>query len=576
MPLTDGAIDLYLDHRRKGGPQHRVPVQIKGSTAQAKAKKSGTFKYGVHRDVIAFFQREGGGLYFVGSMPKARQPVTMYFVIIGPHKAQQLLAKMSSAQKTISVRMERLDSPKRLEDVVGFAVRERAQAYAPRIDLTTQDMGKVRVTPLNPLDLTKPVQLRQLEDHFYVEVEQAQGYWVPVDIDLTIYPGSYLPRNVAMQVSCSDVLYESAVVRQTGEESGELWLSPALTVKQRWSMAGGGDQTLVLDTQGSVVDAHKALSFFLAAVSGAPVLINGRFATHLPPDPTPKLKGEWARARELHRNLSLVMESLIALAIDPGNVVYEDVIGKGGDDLVQLHDALVGGREVNVAIEGVGRLDLTLNGSRIILIVAPGSDDEHKRFFNPFDPANRSLFAVVWVNEHGIEEISATAYDGLGAEDFASAMNLRLEGIVEAYKREGDTPVLGELGHRNVLKMLAAADTADERRRGLLLQAAQELNDWVWQINPSTVHDVNRLQIIRRRRAFTPDERRAAITLRQEVIATKPPNGRMILACLAILLEDPDELAVALERLEQHELADLQSRPIWNLRSNQSPTIEPR
>lgn len=572
MPLTDGAIDVYEDRRRdREFLQNRVPVQIKGSTTKRKEKKSAAIKFDVPRPTLEFFEREGGGLFFVGAMPKDRFPVDVYYLILTPIKARRYLAKMQQAQKTIRVPFQRVSDPNRLQAIATQSVLGKPQSHAPRLDLSAMEEGaSFRITPLDPLDLTRPQELRLEERDFIVDLIDPTGSRVPVDIDLTIFPASYTPREVDVSVSCGEVRYERAVVRQTGEGSGEMIMSPALQVTTRQE-GENGSQRINFATTGSFTDVLAGVNFLKAAADGFPMVVNGK-PTEVASSRLDEV--DYENVESLQQNLLIIDEILQALAVDASDLIYNEVADAQYAQLASLHDALVHNREVAVGVDGQGRYNLSLGDSLVILVFLQGKQAGRQQFFNPFDPANGSRFTVrleVTNDDGDVQELVTTAYDGLTAAEFAAALNLRLDQMVAAYTRLADRASATNLAQQNVLVMIHSADIATPTRRMKLLQAAASLNDWVDSSSTTSVNAVNRWQILARQRPLTKDERRSILATRQQVAVEQPENAKHLNACMAMLLGDPDDIAVSLEALSTAELEQLQEWPIWKLAPDYGP-----
>ena len=115
-----------------------------------------------------------------------------------------------------------------------------------------------------------------------------------------------------------------------------------------------------------------------------------------------------------------------------------------------------------------------------------------------------------------------------------------------------------------VLHLLQAADSVGGAHRKYLLQGAADLSDWLVQSAADDLtHTINRWQVDHRRRDLSPEALKEIRLVRRALEESDDRELRN--ACLTILLDDADELAVIIDSLSPSQLEVLQSWPIWGL-----------
>jgi len=315
--------------------------------------------------------------------------------------------------------------------------------------------------------------------------------------------------------------------------------------------------------KGSLRDQLRDLDFFLSAVRGEPLVMNG----------TPNKAADHSFANEieltiLRERIARIVELFEAIGAD------EDLIGavEWSDEdkgkLLALHRAIVLDEEVAATSDGYGRLDIEVGPFKLATVVAPGSTPGRLRFADAFDPTKRARFRLFRTDKDGRVEVSdnLTVYEALKADELPNILNLHPDSLVAAYETLEDASIGFSAANQFVLTLLSAADTTDGARRARLLGASQALSEWLVVNGEDTlIYKINLWQTRYRLETLSAEDEAEIRTERRLAVRKDGDDARLREACLAILLSDVGELDVILKGLAEDQVGKLSSWPIWSL-----------
>lgn len=575
-PITDGHIDFYSSEKhKKKTHEGRVPVQVKGRVTKAKIKASrDTQSFSVEREVLRFFRNHGGGIYFFVPMREGGLQREIFYVILLPFKIDRYLNGSPKEQKTFSIKLARLpEEAAKVEGIVRLAWSGRVQSSASSGNDQLMELAEsITIHSLAGFDETRPTRLALTETDYVIVAHLPGGAEIALDIDLEIFPQEYLERDLAVAISCGGVEFANGSGRRTDEETILVRLSAGLQL--RLKVADNRiSATLNLTREGSLRDQAKNFDFVLAAAAGYPLVIGDN--THEPHDGDSRLEAE---LRAVRAELTHLIELFDELGIDDDRTSTLQIDDKTKRMLLALHEGLLQDRPVRGTSDGTGRLDITLGSYKIMVIVMPAEGEGYRRIIDPFDPNKRDRFRIYRITEDGSAEPAewGTVYESVTPEDMASILNLRLHGIVAAYSVLDDREAARNKANFMVLRLLSAADLATaEGHRAYLLQGAVDLCEWLLTEDPdSLVHRVNWWQIQYRLEAFGDADRRDIRAARRS-LNREDKQADLLEACMLILLDEADELDLALSELGDDRVAMLQSWPVWTLMNSASrPSAE--
>ncbi|MGB4135115.1 MAG: hypothetical protein WA971_01020 [Microbacterium sp.] len=564
-PVTDGNIDLY------SGANHtvktligRVAVQVKGSASPRKLKeKRPTARFSVEREVLEFFRTNGGGLYFYVPMRPDGTRATAYYCVLMPFKISRILGRMKPNQKTISIELSRMPADTaKIERIVELAIASQKQDKTTGFDERHLKEAKgFTIHSIVDIAEDRPTAFELDKTDFTVTLHTASGMSYAVDMDLTVYPRSYVPQEVDLVVSCGDVVFTQATIRQTAPMEIEFQLSEGL----RLLLKDGADSISAnfnVTDVGDLRSQVKNLDFLLAASRGAPLVVAER--SHVL---TSTASADFAEITRHRDRMAKIVELFDAFGLDDDITRTIDITEGDVTKLIALHKGIVLGEEVGGTTDGFGRYDFNIGQFKIMTVVAPGSTSSVTKLIDPFDPDKRTQFRIYRIAEdNSTEEIKrwGTVYEATRPDDLAMMLNLRLQSIVQAYEGLEDQVGARASANQMVLYLLKAADSVRGAHQTYLLGGAAALSDWLIEQGGDTlIYKINRWQVERRQGALPIETLKEIRRARHSLGDTEDRELRN--ACLTILLDERDELELIIEGLPPSEIEKLQSWPIWAL-----------
>lgn len=567
-PMTDGHVDVYGDARHSNETLvGRVPVQVKGRSSGS-TKKVATFP--IDQNTLRFFRQNGGGVYFLVRVRKDLSR-TVFYALLSPFKINRLLEN-APKNKKLPVGLQTMPSePEKVQRLFQLAMEQQKQGKVEGADEhILEQLKRITIHTVDEISADRPTSFRLEHDDFAVTIETESGLILPFDMDLEVFPSSFIPREVDITVKCGSAAYSRPTVSTEADETLNIRLSPGLGLRARKDgphMKANIDLTLV----GSLRQQVKDLDFFLSAVDGSPLSIGG--TEHVAEMNAFPRKSEVADARA---RIGRIVDLLDELQVDEellGSVIWTE------EDLrilTTLYRGIVLGEEVGGTVNGYGRLDVNVGRFKVVTMVSQGSDPDHLRLVNPFDPAKRDKFKLYHQTDEGaMEEMTdGTVFETLREADFATSLNIPVAAMVEAYNALENRAIASALANQMVLSLLKASDNLQGAERARLVNASVTISDWlVKHGDDKAVYRINSWQARKRLGLLTITDFDEIRRERHFVFRDESDNARMREACLSILLDDRDELAVTMEGLSATQIENLQSWPIWALTQQEVPAV---
>jgi len=549
----------------------RVPVQVKGSATSRELKeKRQTASFPVKQEVLLFFRRNSGGMYFYVPMCSDGTKPVVFYAVLTPYKIDRVLEKMREGQKEVSIQLKKLPpATAQIERIVGLALEGQKQGKTTGFDERRFAEAKsFTIHSLVDIAEDRPTVFNLDKTDFAVTLNTIGGLSYAVDMDLTVYPGSYMPRIVEATVSCGEVEFTQLTAKQTAPKEMEIQLSEGLRLQVQEG-AGTVRTTLNVTAAGDLRTQVRNLDLLLAASHGAPLVVAGR--SH-----TPEFTSlENASEIQSHRDqIAQILELFDAFGLDDAIINTVEITEGDVATLRALHNGIVLNEEVGATTDGFGRYDFTIGRFKIMTVIAPGSTSNVTKIIDPFDPDKRAQFRIYRVaKDNSTEELDhwGTVYEPMLPAELATTLNLRLTSIVRAYEALEDDVGARATANQTVLHLLQAADSVTGAHRDYLLKGAADLCDWLIEHRDDVLlYKINRWQVEHRRGRLSPATQKEIRLARRALSQTDDRELRN--ACLTILLDDRDELDVILESLPPADVEKLQSWPIWKLAE---PAAEP-
>ncbi|MCT1477594.1 hypothetical protein [Microbacterium sp. p3-SID336] len=563
-PFTDGHVDLYGGFgQNKTDFLGRVPVQVKGRTRSGKLADQLTF--GIDRTDLLGFQKESGVLYFYVAVDRQGQRSTPYYAILSPFVIEDYLRSAPEEQTSVAVDFKKFrNNTNEIERILGLALKTRDQNPSLGFDPALfQKMQSITVHTLSDLCFDEPLVLRPRKLDYAVELVTDGGMRVPMGGELHIYPGLYMEQPFDVVLAAGGVSYTRVTRQQLDPKSIVLKLAPGLSL----TMTEANEQRLwnfAFSEEGSFADRLKAARFIEGFLDTGGIEVNKKMT------PLGVISdSSETDLVELRRQLRLIhmMDELFRhLNIDGSLVDLDAVDDVQIRNIHTLHRALIHGEQVSNPDGEVARGLFSLGRGAVMLIILEGDTPDKWRFVDPFDPQAPHLFR--WsADDDATKVFPVTVYDVLEKGELSTILNLRLDSIVRAYDAIVDAERTTNLANHQVLALLRAADS-NNQRRSEFLGAADTLNEWVIEHEGELpTHLINRWQIRQRIATLAPADLDAIRELRRSVVRDGGQRAAELEVACALLLGEHSEADYLIARLADDTLNEMKDWPIWTLRS---------
>lgn len=539
-------------------------MQVKGKTHYNKKKFSADdFSYAIEVEVLRFFRDNGGGVYFcVIVHPDTRQE-RVFARPLAPFMLDRLLNATKPGQKTINVKLQHLsDDPNRIERLVEFSSRVSKQDPKQGFDERLwRDGSEIEIYSVDGIDLSRPAELNLATQDVAVVLNTGE-LRIHVNMDLKIFPANYVEHERSLVVSCGGVTYSTVHAKKIDEETGQVRLGLALTLR----MEKKGKQLaseLDLDTGENLSEQLKALRFFTALAEGQALQIGGD-ELHPEAPASTNLRG----LSDTLARFEALAELFDRLDVDQRLIIPAQITGEQMETLGLAYRAVVRSEELTARSGRPGRFDIRVGSFRILLVAVPGSGESSWRFFDPFEPANREKYRLYSVSdEPEAREVHGTAYEAVNAEEIANTLNLRLGTLVQAYESLEDQGTAQGLANLKVLQFITGSDTSElDVRREALLGAAHQLNDWLLAASGGeSIHRINRWQILHRAGKLSTADRDEIRALRRQIVRGDADNAGQLETCCAILLGEVEDIRQTMLALDAERRKAIEEWPIAQL-----------
>ena len=235
------------------------------------------------------------------------------------------------------------------------------------------------------------------------------------------------------------------------------------------------------------------------------------------------------------------------------------------DDQGKLIDLLIEtvgkGNMVNLPVQEATLLLLEIGNIKLLLWCAIGKDG----MCAIGDFFDRSIRIAYKISED--ETINVSPYSYLQLDKLWEKVdNIDFDNIISSAEEAArQHKYCYMMSNYDVLAMITAADAlekTDVERSKKLLEEALKLNDWLIGKEPKDemrpLHIINKMQIMKRQRELTADERQMLEDMLNDEFA-----GDMVKAGVYLLLDRQEEFQQLFETMQEDEKKSLKEFPIW-------------
>lgn len=564
IPLTDGHIDLYSDANQSNDKfVGRVLVQVKGKVLEPGAAVPTTFR--LKRVDLEGYLKLSGVLFFAVFIKEDTEEELPRYAILNPFRLQRKLNSTAGTQATIAVDLKPLPTDtKRLESIVILSHQMRAEQPGRALDSDLVDrIAEISLVTDGSVDFDEPVHLDPDQQDYSVMLTTKGGFQTAAQFQLQIVPSEYIGEPADVAVASGEIEFTNATRRKIDKSTVSLELSEHLSIHLGDPSKGAFKGEIKWSHHNMLDQRMRDLGFILGCLDNSGFSIGGSFV---------KCDlGTISDEDELRRHyahLQLIGEVLDFVGARTDLVDLSEVTNKRHQQLRDLHPALVGKKEVKPnSPEKAGRILQPVGQWTIELLCFEGSEPGSLRIQHLLDSDLQRQFLGQEERDDGTVYFPATPYELIDESNIPHTLNLRLDRVVEIYSRISEYETTSGKATGTVLKLLNAADQV-EARRDEFLKAAEALNAWLTeQYGDGAASIINRLQVARRRRVLTQEERCEVRALRQSARSGDEQfPAALIEVSGAILLGDMEEADFYFAQLTMGQQQEMRSWPIWTLR----------
>lgn len=560
-PFTDGQIDMYsAEQQSNENWVGRATVQVKGRT---RATKKPLSRFPIDKTVLAAYQRESGIIYFVVTVHPKTARCAAYYALLSPFAIESLLLDAADGRSSVSVKVKKFpDDCAEVERIVDLAIRSRNQNPSGGLDPAVMELVEgFTLHTASDIDFSVPVTLETGVNDFALELRTVGGMSIPVGGVLQIFPTDYITRTVDVAIRSGKSTYASAEVRRVSTTAVEVSLADELVLRLDRGPGDRVEANVSLRLADSLEGRLKATEFYAGLIDTQAIEVNGTVSRLLIGKHD---EDQWLRTHI--RALRELSDLLRHFDIDTALIDLTQISDSQLSQLRTIYRCCILGEEMEHANASASRAIQAIGPWHLLLFVAPGSEPDKWRLDDPFSLDFRRQFRWQSGNDDDPDAIPITAYDIVDDEHVGTVLNTRLSAIVGAYEVISEFPSTYGLANQRVLSLIDAADCI-EIRRGELLDAAAELNDWLIreQGDDEPHHLINDWQIAARRGVLTAEQITEIKRFRREFARSGGEYADLVELSCVLLLGDDEEAQDLVGELTTERLARFQEWPIWRL-----------
>ena len=565
-PSFDGNIYIYDNDKYKKNNIKRVSVQVKGKGTHSKAKN--TIKYSISVIDLDNYMRNGGVVFFVVYInPETGEIKKIYYSELLPFKIKKLLKSKKDESKTISIKFNQFptDKNKITELFLNFYSNSQKQ-----ISFISWEIPKIE-------DLSKNGMLDSVT-FSYISVQENNGVasfpkildgqelylYANIKGNVASVPIDYFSEITQIQISCVQELpvcvngeiYYSDFEKNITSDNIICKIGSSVTIilpniEFTEENIKNMSVTFNINLKGSLKQRIRALEFLIAMFQNENLeFCNMSFAVNFPE--TELAKFQPSRYPEMLKSYERILAVMEKLNVKK-DLPLDDFTVEDQWKLNALVDAIEYGTPLkHVKGELSGVVNICFCGLRFMVLCEKQDDGSYLLW----DFFNKQI--DVYVLDEDKKSVYISKYCVMSENDFLTADNLKLQSIVDDFKRIEPHQYIYKAGNNIMLEMLKAYDKRPNKE---LFDAVQQIYAWLaqeWKHNDEEFMEINKLQIMRRERPLTFNEKQVLYHI------AASSNNNMCRIGAFILLDEQLEAEYLLGAMSQNEKNEFMSFPIFH------------
>lgn len=559
-PCWDGHLYLYADDiRDKEHLQGRVPIQIKGTEVGRFVTKKWKFKL-EKADLKAYLEEPT--FFIVCQVKKDSKERMLFFRELLPDLVNKLLRDMGKNATRMTLFHPLTEDLKEFEDqlMVFLSNSKKMISFAHSKLLSMEEALKKGIKDFSfiaPSKYTDRLQLmKYLSTHssyIYAKISKE----LDVDMPLSNGPGRFIfQREDDSEVRVGDKVYFKGYHNEIKDGRIIIKIGNVMTINMPMDNTDMKQATVKLTTKAKYLKESINEAEFGVALNDTGVLSVGMLDLQMKvheKEYVEELRQKLIRWKELDNVLETLHITkpfdLTAITDDQGKLIdlLIETVGKG--NMVNLP-----GQEATLLLLEIGNIEL-------LLWCAVGKDG----MCAIGDFFDRSIRIAYKISED--ETINVSPYSYLQLDKLWEKVdNIDFDNIISSAEEAArQHQYCYMMSNYDVLAMITAADALEKtyvERSKKLLEEALKLNDWLIGKEPKDemrpLHIINKMQIMKRQRELTADERQMLEDMLNDEFA-----GDMVKAGVYLLLDRQEEFQQLFETMREDEKKSLKEFPIW-------------
>ncbi len=559
-PCWDGHLYLYADGiRDKEHLQGRVPIQIKGTEVGRFVTKKWKFKL-EKADLKAYLEEPT--FFIVCQVKKGSKERMLFFRELLPDLVNKLLRDMGKNATRMTLFHPLTEDLKEFEDqlMVFLSNSKKMISFAHSKLLSKEEALKKGVKEFSFIAPSKYVDRLQLmkylsthSSYIYAKISKE----LDVDMPLSNSPGRFIfQRDDDGEVRVGDKVYFKGYHNEIKDGRIIIKIGNVMTINMPMVNTDVEQATVKLTTKAKYLKESINEAEFGVVLNDTGVLSVGMLNLQMKvheKEYVEELRQKLIRWKELDNVLEKLHVTkpfdLTAITDDQGKLIDLLIETVGNGNMVNLP-----GQETTLLLLEIGNI-------KLLQWCAVGKDG----MCAIGDFFDRSIRIAYKISED--ETINVSPYSYLQLDKLWEKVdNIDFDNIIssaEEAARQHEYCYM--MSNYDVLAMITAADAlekTDVERSKKLLEEALKLDEWLIGKEPKDemrpLHIINKMQIMKRQRELTADERQTLEDMLNDEFA-----GDMVKAGVYLLLDRQEEFQQLFETMQEDEKKSVKEFPIW-------------
>lgn len=551
----DGYITIFDGKGRgKDNFEYKIDVQVKGR--MVKKIQKGNTKFSIERAHLINYQKQNNGTLLLVVDIVDNLTYQIYYANLLPVDLKQLIENNKSKAKKpkISILLKPIkeSSVSSLKNICrNFALNSKRQMGIPIKDLSElknidtiefkviSEKGKLFDYMLNNYVYTYAI----LKDELKTMVALPKGDFVMVQ------------EKIEKSVEIKDKLYYSSYTLTRQKEHETITMGKGIVFDL-------DIRKINFNFQGTLQDRITDMEFFIDLIKNKTVTING--ATLNLPEYKEDINEENKLIEDYSKkinDLKVLRDKFLELKIDFKEDI--DKLDKQSRNNLLLFKKIfcdnIVPTNLNIQQSGVHFIKI---GNCSIAVLAQKNKNEELRIYNYFAELKDIISIVIAKEgEKPSTENRTSPYFVMSAEDILKFSNFNAEVVFDSINVIQNFENQSDYINAFMLELLKAYDKDNKRKD--ILGLAERINNLLIQNEISITNQLNKFQIIKRKRDFKQDERNILIDLRNNLEKDDSFNKNQ--CGIAILLENKNDYEFFYNAMDKETQKEFDTYPIFNL-----------